>query len=302
MERLECDRLFVAVMEVGNFSCAAQRLGMSGGQASKLISKLERDLGVQLFKRSTRSLVPTDVGLAYFDKIKVLLDGYDALNDSIKLESESPSGRVRMSVPVTFGSMQLSPHLIAFAQQHQQIELDISFSDRLVNVVDEGFDLALRIGKLADSSLMARRLCDIRTIVLASPQYLAERGVPAHWNELSSHDCIVDTNFRDPFHWSFKDANTTHELSINGRLRFSNADVCLQAACANLGIANLPTFVAVGALREKQVVQILTNYENDPLGLYVLYPAAKYLARKSRTVIDFLVNAFSGDVAWDRGW
>jgi DNA-binding transcriptional LysR family regulator len=302
MERLECDRLFVAVMEVGNFSCAAQRLGMSGGQASKLISKLERDLGVQLFKRSTRSLVPTDVGLAYFDKIKVLLDGYDALNDSIKLESESPSGRVRMSVPVTFGSMQLSPHLIAFAQQHQQIELDISFSDRLVNVVDEGFDLALRIGKLADSSLMARRLCDIRTIVLASPQYLAERGVPAHWNELSSHDCIVDTNFRDPFHWSFKDANTIHELSINGRLRFSNADVCLQAACANLGIANLPTFVAVGALREKQVVQILTNYENDPLGLYVLYPAAKYLARKSRTVIDFLVNAFSGDVAWDRGW
>lgn len=303
MERLECDRMFVAVMEIGNFSGAAQRLGMSGGQASKLISKLERDLGVQLFKRSTRSLAPTDVGLAYFEKVKALLDGYDALNDSVKNVSGSPSGRVRLSAPVTFGSMQLSSHLISFAQQYQQIELDVSFSDRLVNVVDEGFDLALRIGKLTDSSLMARRLCDIRTIVLASPQYLKEKGVPAHWDDLSQHDCIVDTNFRDPFHWSFNDAKgVIQQAPIHGRLRFSNAEVCLQAACANLGIANLPTFVAAEALREKKVVPILTDYEPDPLGLYVLYPAAKHLARKSRTVIDFLVEAFAGDAVWDAGW
>jgi len=303
MERLECDRMFVAVMEIGSFSGAAQRLGMSGGQASKLISKLERDLGVQLFKRSTRSLSPTDVGLAYFEKVKALLDGYDALNDSVKNVSGSPSGRVRLSAPVTFGSMRLSSHLIRFAQHYQQIDLDVSFSDRLVNVVDEGFDLALRIGKLTDSSLMARRLCDIRTIILASPQYLKERGVPTHWDELSQHDCIVDTNFRDPFHWSFKDAKGVIQQSpISGRLRFSNAEVCLQAACANLGIANLPTFVAADALREKRVVPILSAYEPDPLGLYVLYPAAKHLARKSRTVIDFLATAFSGDVVWDTGW
>jgi DNA-binding transcriptional LysR family regulator len=303
MERLECDRMFVAVMEMGNFSSAALRLGISAGQASKLISALERDLGVQLFKRSTRSLAPTEVGLAYFDKVKVLLDGYDALNDSVKEASGSPSGRVKLSAPVTFGSMQLSSHLIMFAQQYPQIDLDVSFSDRLVNVVDDGFDLALRIGKLTDSSLMARRLCDIRTIVVASPQYLNEKGVPAHWDELPQHDCIIDTNFRDPFHWSFKDSSGNIQQSpIRGRLRFSNAEVCLQAACANLGIAHLPTFVAAKALRESRVVPILSDYETDPLGLYALYPAAKHLARTSRTVIDFLVAAFAGEVAWDTGW
>jgi DNA-binding transcriptional LysR family regulator len=303
MERLECDRMFVAVMEMGSFSSAALRLGISAGQASKLISALERDLGVQLFKRSTRSLAPTEVGLAYFDKVKVLLDGYDALNDSVKDASGSPSGRVKLSAPVTFGSMQLSSHLIMFAQQYPQIDLDVSFSDRLVNVVDDGFDLALRIGKLTDSSLMARRLCDIRTIVVASPQYLNEKGVPAHWDELPQHDCIIDTNFRDPFHWSFKDSSGNIQQSpIRGRLRFSNAEVCLQAACANLGIAHLPTFVAAKALRESRVVPILSDYETDPLGLYALYPAAKHLARTSRTVIDFLVAAFAGEVAWDTGW
>lgn len=188
MERLDCDRMFIAVMETGSFTAAAQRLGTSHGQASKLISRLEQHLGVQLFRRSTRALAATDVGRAYYEKIRVLLADYDALNDSVRNSSAAPAGKVRISAPVTFGTTQLTPHLIAFARRYPGIELDVSFADRAVNVVDEGFDLALRIGKLADSSLMARKLCDIRIITVASPGYLAERGTPEHWEALANHD------------------------------------------------------------------------------------------------------------------
>ena len=303
MERLECDRMFVAVMEAGSFAGAAQRLATSNGQASKLISRLEQELGVQLFKRSTRALAATEIGRAYYERVKRLLDDYDTLNDDIRNTSDSPSGKVRISAPVTFGSMQLAPHLIAFAKQYPSIELDVSFSDRLVNVVDDGFDLALRIGNLTDSSLIARKLCDIGVIHVASPDYLQARGMPMHWHELSEHECILDTNFRDPFIWPFLDQNhLIDEYPVNGRLKFSNAEVCLKAACAGLGIARLPMFVAAVALRAQAVVPVLASCTLPVLGLYALYPPAKHLARKSRVVIDFLVDALSGKPVWELGW
>jgi DNA-binding transcriptional LysR family regulator len=303
MERLDCDRMFIAVMETGSFTAAAQRLGTSHGQASKLISRLEQHLGVQLFRRSTRALAATDVGRAYYEKIRVLLADYDALNDSVRNSSAAPAGKVRISAPVTFGTTQLTPHLIDFARRYPGIELDVSFADRAVNVVDEGFDLALRIGKLADSSLMARKLCDIRIITVASPGYLAERGTPEHWEALASHDCIIDTNFRDPWRWPFQDEKLALQgQPVNGRLKFSNAEVCLKAAIAGLGIARLPSFVAGEALKNKEVVPVLAASEIVPLGLFALYPPAKYLAHKSRTFIDYLVEAFAGDPVWEQGW
>lgn len=303
MEKLDSGRMFVAVMETGSFVAAAQRLGTSHGQASKLITRLEHDLGVQLFKRSTRALSPTDIGRAYYDRLKVLLDEYDSLHDSILNASESPSGKLRISAPVTFGSTQLTPSLIAFAQRFPNIELDVSFTDRQVNIVDEGFDLALRIGMLPDSSLIARKLTDIRVITVASPGYIIERGEPESWLQLSGHDCIVDTNFRDAFKWPFLDNNNVmQELPVTARLRFSNAEVCLQAACAGLGIARLPTFVAGEKLRSKEVVPVLAMSEVPPLGLFAIYPPAKHLARKSRALIDFLSAALSGHPVWDQGW
>lgn len=303
MEKLDSGRMFVAVMETGSFVAAAQRLGTSHGQASKLITRLEHDLGVQLFKRSTRALSPTDIGRAYYDRLKVLLDEYDSLHDSILNASESPSGKLRISAPVTFGSTQLTPSLIAFAQRFPNIELDVSFTDRQVNIVDEGFDLALRIGMLPDSSLIARKLTDIRVITVASPGYIIERGEPESWLQLSGHDCIVDTNFRDAFKWPFLDNNNVmQELHVTARLRFSNAEVCLQAACAGLGIARLPTFVAGEKLRSKEVVPVLAMSEVPPLGLFAIYPPAKHLARKSRALIDFLSAALSGHPVWDQGW
>lgn len=296
MERLDCDRMFVAVMETSSFTNAAQRCGTSHGQASKLISRLESDLGVQLLRRSTRSLTPTDVGLAYYQRIRQLLIDYDELNDSVRTLSNAPSGQLRISAPVSFGSTQLAPHLVTFARRYPDIELDVSFSDRLVNVVDEGFDLALRIGNLTDSTLLARRLCPIRSVVVASPDYLAANGEPQRWEALSQHALIVDTNFRDPWNWPFLDEQQQlHTQPVYGKLKFSNAEVCLATACAGLGIARLPFFIARKALDERRVVSLLAPYEAPPLALFAVFPPARYLAHKSRVMIDFLVEAFSVD-------
>lgn len=294
MERLDCDRMFVAVMETGSFTLAAQRCGTSHGQASKLISRLESDLGVHLLRRSTRSLTPTDVGLAYYERIRQLLIDFDELNDSVRNISNAPAGQLRISAPVTFGTTQLAPHLVTFARRYPDIELDVSFSDRLVNVVDEGFDLALRIGNLTDSTLFARRLCPVRSVVIASPEYLAQRGEPQSWEALSQHDLIVDTNFRDPWHWPFLDQQQQlHSQPVRGKMKFSNAEICLAAACAGLGIARLPFFIARKALDERQVVPVLAAYEAPPLALFAVFPPARYLAHKSRVMIDFLVDSFS---------
>lgn len=301
MERLECDRMFVAVMETGSFTGAAQRCGTSHGQASKLISRLEQELGVNLLRRSTHSLTPTEVGQAYYERIRALLVEYDALNDAVRNISNAPSGLLRLSAPVTFGSTQLTPHLIAFARAYPDIELDVSFADRLVNVVDEGFDMALRIGNLTDSSLMARRLCSIRNVVLASPDYLARRGVPERWQALDQHSLVVDTNFRDPWHWPFRDEQQTEHLQpVRGHMKFSNAQVCLDAACAGPGITRVPLFVASEAIKRGAVIPVLAQFEAPPLGLFAVYPPGRYLANKSRVLIDFLVNAFGVHPAWEQ--
>lgn len=303
MERLDCDRMFIAVMETGSFTAAAQRLSTSHGQASKLITRLERELAVSLFSRSTRALKPTEVGLAYYERIRPLLAEYDALNDDVRNASKTPSGLLRVSVPVTFGSTQLAEHLIAFARRYPDIELDVSFADRLVNVVNEGFDLALRIGKLTDSNLIARKLCDIRIVTVASPAYLQQKGMPSHWNQLSDHHCILDTNFRDPLAWSFQDENQQlHAQPVRGKIKFSNAEACLRAAIEGLGITRLPTFVAGKALQDGTVISVLSHYEAPPLGLYAIYPPAKYLTRRSRVLIDFLAQSFAGRPKWEENW
>lgn len=294
--------MFVAVLELGSFAAAAARLGTSSGQASKLVSKLERELGVQLLKRSTRALAATEVGQAYFEQVKNLLDEWDALDASVRLAAGRPSGRLKISAPVSFGSGPLAPALIAFAREFPEIALDVSFSDRLVNIVDEGFDVAIRIGKLSDSSLIARRLSDIRVVTAASDDYLHQYGTPLSCQQLADHHCIIDTNFRDPNNWTFSVGGEPISQPVRGRLHFSSAEASLTAAKSGLGIALLPTFIAAPALRSGTIRTVLAAHEVPPLGLYAVYPPARHLAHKVRALIDFLVSHFAGQPEWDRGW
>lgn len=298
MDRLDCDRMFVAVIDTGSFSRAADRLGTSSGQASKLISRLEGELGVQLLTRTTRALSPTEVGRAYYEGVKPLLEEMEALDASVRNAAGAPSGRLRISAPVSFGTVQLVPVLADFARAFPGIVVDVDFSDRMVRLVDEGFDAAVRIGAPGDSSLIARRLCDVRVVTVAAPVYLAARGTPAGPGDLTGHDCIADGNVADPVNWRFRGQVTP----IRERMRFSNAEACVIATEAGLGLTQVPSFVAGGALRAGRLTPVLGADEPDPRGLFVLYPPGRHLAGKVRVLVDFLAQCFRGQPEWDKGW
>ncbi len=300
MDRLDCDRMLIAVLDSGSFAGAARRLGVSPGQASKLVSKLEADLGVQLLKRTTRALSPTEVGQAYYERVRLLVEEFDALDASVRNASGAPAGRLRLTAPLSFGEIQLMPLLLAFAEAYPDIQLDVNLSDRLMNLVDEGFDMAVRVGKPSDSSLIARKLCDARVDVVAAPAYLARRGEPMRPEELAGHECIIDDNFRDPLNWRFRPLPPRSEVTVGvaGRLRFSNGEACLAAAEAGFGIARVPSFIADASLREGRVRRIMRDSDGTSLGIYALYPPARHLALKVRTLVDFLANGFRADSAW----
>lgn len=295
MDRLTCDRMFIAVMESGSFTAAAGRLGTSSGQASKLVSRLEAELSVRLLNRTTRAVSATEVGQAYFEQIRTLIEDYDTLDQSVLDAAHAPRGQLRLTAPLTFGTTELVPALNAFAATYPDIRLDVSFTDRLVNVVDEGFDAAIRVGRPTDTTLIARRLCEIRVVLVAADAYLARNGVPESPLDLSRHDCIIDTNYRDPGHWRFRLGDGIASVPVRGRLHYSNAEACLQAAEAGLGLAYVPDFVAAGALRNGRVRAVLPECADEPFGAFALYPPGRYLAAKVRVLIDHLARHFRDD-------
>ncbi len=302
MDRLDCDRMFVAVLETGSFARAAARLGTSAGQASKLVSRLETTLGVRLLSRTTRSLSATEIGQAYYERIQPLLAELDAIDVAVKNASGAASGRIRLTAPLSFGTGQLTEALLDFARAYPDIQLDVGFTDRIVSLVDEGFDAAVRVGRPVDSSLIVRKLCDARVVLAAAPAYLAEHGTPLRPEDLAGHECIIDTNFREPLNWHFRAAGQTLVVTVAGRLHFSNAEACLTAAEHGLGIARLPSFVAGPSLAAGRTVPLLLAYEDDPFGIFTVYPPGRHLARKVRVLIDFLVARYRDGPPWDQGW
>jgi DNA-binding transcriptional LysR family regulator len=303
MERFECERMFVAVLDAGSFAAAARRLGVSGGQASKLVSRLEAELGAQLVKRTTRALAATEAGRAYYERLKPLMEEYFALAAAVGDASAVPAGRLRLTAPLSFGASQLAAVLIAFAEKFPAIALDVSFSDRPANLVDEGFDAAVRIGAPADSSLIARRLCPMRIVVAAAPAYLAAHGAPEAPQDLARHACIIDSNFHEPLQWRFRDPRGGALFqTVSGRLRFGNAEACVAAAEAGLGVARAPSFIAGARFRAKTLLPLLHAWEEEPYGVYALYPQFRHLALKVRALIDHMAEYFRGAPPWDDGW
>lgn len=285
MDRLTCDRMFAAVMDTGSFSAAAARIGTSSGQASKLVSRLEGELGVRLLNRTTRALSPTEAGQVYYERLRLLLEEFDTLDAAVRSSADTPRGRIRLTVPLTFGTMRLVPVLNAFVGRYPDITLDVQFTDRLVSLVDEGFDAAIRVGRPVDSSLIARKLCDSHLHIVGSPAYLDRRGAPARPEDLTLHDCIIDTNMRDPHRWPFAGGQM---VPVAGRLAYGNAEACLLAAEAGLGIARLPDFVAESGLAAGRILPVLTGYDDPGFGVFALYPPGRHLAGKIRALVDFL--------------
>ncbi len=289
MNRMDCDRMFVAVIDTGSFAAAAAKLHTSAGQASKLVSKLEAELGVRLLNRTTRALSLTEVGQAYFARIRDLLDELDALDLSVRSASQTPRGRLRITTPLNFGSVQLAPILNTFAKMYPEILLDVQLSDRVANLVDEGFDAAIRIGRPSDSSLIARKLSETSVVCVATPEYLEERGTPKIPDDLVGHDCIIDSNFRDPYVWKFLQDGVAKSVPVKGRLQYSNGNACLVAAEQGLGIARIPDFLTDESCTGGRLVQVLADFQDEPMGIYVMYPPTRHLATKVRVLVDYLV-------------
>jgi DNA-binding transcriptional LysR family regulator len=301
MDRIQEMRVFVAVADLRSFAQAARRLGVSTAQASKLIARLEDRLNCRLLHRTTRDVSLTDSGRTLHARARALVEEFDQLERSAQ-EMAMPRGLLKISAPLSFGIQQLGPMLVDFARAYPDVGLEVSFTERMVNLVDDGFDAAVRIGMLADSSLVARKLATIRNVTVASPEYLATHGVPRTPEALQKHDLILDLNFADPYVWSFGSGAKRMGVRVTGRLRFANPYICLAAARAGFGIARAPAFAAAEDLRNGRVTSLLTKYEPDPATIYAVYPHARHLASKVRVFVDFLAARFTGEAEWHQAW
>jgi len=203
---------------------------------------------------------------------------------------------------VSFGRNQLTPALIEFARSCLAVSLDITFSDRLVNLVEEGFDVAVRIGHLTDSSLVAKKLAAVRLVTCAAPAYLAAAGTPLTLDDLGAHEAILDTNGRDPTVWRFGSGAQAQDVRVQGRIRFNGAEACVEAAVAGFGVVRTPAFAAADDLRSGRLVPVLCNYEPELIHVHAVYPHARHLAAKVRAFVDFLAQRYAGEPEWHQGW
>ncbi|HKR89094.1 MAG TPA: LysR family transcriptional regulator [Phenylobacterium sp.] len=301
MDRLDEINAFIAVADARSFTQAARRLDVSSAQVSKLVARLENRLGARLLNRTTRDVSLTDTGRAFLERARVIVDDFQSLESSVR-EEDGPRGLLRISAPVTFGAAELTPALLAFAAAYPEVSLDVSSSDRMVNLVEEGFDVAVRIGQLVDSSLVARKLAAVRMVTCAAPEYLARAGTPATLDQLAGHQAIIDTNLADPTLWRFGVNGQPRDVRMQGRLRFSGAQACVAAAVAGFGVARAPAFAAADELRAGRLAALLCELEPEQIYVHAVYPHARHLAPKVRAFVDFLARRYAGEPEWHKGW
>jgi DNA-binding transcriptional LysR family regulator len=293
MDKLACMRTYAAVVATGSFTAAADRLGISKALTSKYVGHLEDHLGVRLLNRTTRRLNVTEAGQAYYQRCQQLLDDLDELEAAIQHQQDAPKGRLRVAVPTTFGEMYLTRAVADFLEEQPGVSVELVLADRFVNIIEEGFDLAVRIGELEDSTLIARRLASSRIVACASPEYLARPGgTPKHPTELTSHDCIIDTNFRATDQWPFREGQRPFTVKVDGRFSANNALSVREMLLAGRGVGLCPTYVVADDLRAGRLKAVLQEFQVLEFGIYAVYPHNRHLAAKVRSFVEFLVGKF----------
>jgi DNA-binding transcriptional LysR family regulator len=298
MDTMTRMQAFLAVVEAGGFSAAARRMAKSKALISKYVKDLEDELGVRLLNRTTRQLSLTEVGQAYFREAGEILQRIDDLADSVRDNHREPRGLLRVTAPRSFGDSELGEAIMEFLVREPRISVDLRLDDRFVDLVEEGFDVGIRITELADSSLIARRLAPFRSVLVASPAFLESQRPLASPADLTGAPAIVDTNYRGRTNWSFRaDAGRT-TVTVAPRVEVNSPEVALQAALKGLGYARLPWFTARDPLAEGKLVRLLQDSEIESSGVYAVYPHRRHLSGKVRTFVDFLVGWF--DACADR--
>lgn len=296
MDRLDAMAVLLAVTETGSLSAASRRLGTPLATVSRKISDLEAHLRTQLLIRSSRHVSLTDAGRAYVEASKAILEQVDEAERAAAGEYTTPRGDLTMTAPVVFGRLHVLPVVIEFLKIYPEINLRLNLSDRQVNLVEDHIDLALRIGNLQDSNLVATKVGSIRRAAYASPSYLAQRGIPERPEDLDGHECITFEGLNSPRTWTFTDGKKEVGIPIHSRLSVSTAEAAIDAAVAGLGVTRLLSYQATRAIAAGELQIVLEAFEPAPWPVSLIYVAQGLVPLKLRAFIDFAVPRLRGRI------
>lgn len=292
MNKLLQIEVLVEVVRSGSFVGAAEVLGMSKAAVSRHVSELEARLGMRLLQRTTRRLALTEAGQIFHARSKDILDSVSESEDEISTQTGTASGQLRISAPVTFGVRHLAPLWGEFRRRHPKVTLDITLADRVVDLIEEGYDLAIRIGRLSSSTLVSRRLAITRMVLCAAPDYLAAYGTPLHPHDLAGHEILAYSYWSDKDEWRFDGPEGAVSVRTQPCLSSNSGDTCRAAALAGQGVILQPSFLVDTDLAAGTLVELMPEYRAVELGIYAVYPTRKHVPAKVRALLDFLGEQF----------
>jgi len=280
---------FVAVAQAESFTAAAKRLNTSVAQVSRRVSALEGRLAVKLLHRTTRQVTLSEAGQIYYQQCRHLIEGLEVAELSVMQMQSSPKGVLKVTAPVTYGETRIAPLIYQFLTLHPLIDIDLVLSNQKLDLIEQGMDVAIRLGRLEDSSLVAKRLSERQLYVCASPKYLEHNGEPHTLSELNQHSCLVGSLE----YWRFNEQGRERSLRVSGRVRCNSGLSLLDAAKRHFGLVQLPDYYVKEALEQGELKEVLSDYRNDKEGIWAVYPQNKNLSPKVRLLIDFLSERLS---------
>jgi DNA-binding transcriptional LysR family regulator len=299
MDKLDAMNAFAKVVASGSYAEAARRLGLTRSAVSKAVMEIETLLGARLLDRTTRKVTPTEAGRAYYERCVAILAEVEETEAQIARLHDEPKGVLKVNAPMSFGTRYLGAAVAAFMARYPDLTIECTLNDRFIDPLEEGVDVTVRIGALADSSLVARRLAPARRVLVAAPAYLARAGAPAAPADLARHRCLTYGHTTHQQRWQLTDGAETIGVPVASYLCSNNGDVLREAALAGNGITALPTFIVGPDLTVGRLVLVLPDHPPPALAIYALYAPNRYLAAKTRVFIDFLVARFGGTPEWD---
>jgi DNA-binding transcriptional LysR family regulator len=299
MDQLTGMRVFATIVDKGGFAPAAAALGMSKTMVSKHLAAIEDRLGVRLLNRTTRKIGLTEIGAEYLRRCQEIIQLVEEADGRLLESHDHPRGLLRVNAPVTFSERHLAPSIGEYRRRHPDVQVDLVVNDRVIDLIEEGFDMAVRIGRLKDSTLVARRLAPAHMALVASPAYLAARGCPQRPEDLAGHDCLIYAYSAERDEWRFAGEGGPRTVRVKGPVSSNNGMILMQAAIDGQGIVALPTFIVGDALRDGRLVEILADYRPQDRAIYAVFPANRHLSPKVRSFVDFLVERFGGRPYWE---